>query len=477
MEWSPDSPIIHIPDEVLLEIFDSYRRIINSYDHQWRKKHAWITLTHVCRKWRATMFASASRLDLAITVGPEKPGDIETILSGPLQLPILIDYMWLYEDISDSALWRLGAALRHHDRVREIAFEGGTTNFDKLFKATNCPFPVLESLVFRFRYSDEAEIPDTFLSGPDQSVLRLRRLNLYGVSLTSISRFLLSATSLTNLALSIDTAFSPSRATSLLACLQGMPFLGHLELDILSRPLDSLSRPTPKHIVPLSQLTYFLYIGSSIFLDALVAGLSAPSLRDVNINYDLATVWPPFAHLSRFISEIERRYHAVHAAFQGSGFHLSLLTQSECIPPYDPRFRLDSVSNCSPELIMQMSGELSAMFTTVEELRVTFDKIAVHVWVDSIPWRRFLQQFPNLKALRTEGIEGANTYGFARSLLQDHEESGDDLAFLPTLEEIEFGNNPLSTDRRQRGSELAAFQRFVSVRQQAGRPVKLSFGR
>jgi hypothetical protein len=355
------------------------------------------------------MFASASRLDLAITVGPEKPDNIETILSSPLQLPILIDYMWMYEEITDSALWRMGAALRYHDRVREIAFEGGSANFEKFFEATNCPFPILESLVFGFRRSDEAEIPDTFLRGPDQSVLRLRRLNLYGVSLTSISGFLLSATALTNLSLSIDTAFSSSTETSLLACLQGMPSLGHLELDILSTPLDFASRPTPKDIVPLSKLTYFLYIGSSIFLDALVAGLSAPSLRDVNINYYLATVWPPFVHLSRFISEMEGRYHAVHASFQGSGFHLSLLTQSECLSPCDPRFRLDSVSNCSPELIMQMSGELSPMLTTVEELRVTFDKIAVHVWVDNIPWRRFLQQFPNLKALRTEGVEGAMT--------------------------------------------------------------------
>ena len=79
-EQSPNLTINHLPDEMLLEIFDSYRQITDQYDHQWRKKHVWFNLTHVCRKWRAIMFASSSRLDLGITVGPQKPGHIKTIL-------------------------------------------------------------------------------------------------------------------------------------------------------------------------------------------------------------------------------------------------------------------------------------------------------------------------------------------------------------------------------------------------------------
>jgi len=65
--------INYIPDEVLLEIFDSYREDIDPYD-QWRKQHVWIYLTHVCRRWRAVIFASSSRLDLGITIGPKKTG-------------------------------------------------------------------------------------------------------------------------------------------------------------------------------------------------------------------------------------------------------------------------------------------------------------------------------------------------------------------------------------------------------------------
>jgi hypothetical protein len=56
------------------------------------------------------MFASSSRLDLGITVGPQKPGHIKTTLSSPL--PIFIEYKCLsYGDITGSALWRMRAAL------------------------------------------------------------------------------------------------------------------------------------------------------------------------------------------------------------------------------------------------------------------------------------------------------------------------------------------------------------------------------
>jgi hypothetical protein len=103
------------------------------------KNHVWFNLTHVCRKWRTVIFASASRLDLSITVGPEKPGHIKAILSGPL--PIHIDYKCRFREITGSALWRMRAALKHHDRVREIALEGTSADFDKFFKVTNCPFP------------------------------------------------------------------------------------------------------------------------------------------------------------------------------------------------------------------------------------------------------------------------------------------------------------------------------------------------
>jgi hypothetical protein len=103
----------------------------------------------VCRRWRAVISASASRLDIGINVRPKMPDDIETILSGPW--PILINYRCKHEYSLDSSLKRMYSALEQHDRVRGISLNGSSCWFDDFFKATNCPFPALESLYLRNR--------------------------------------------------------------------------------------------------------------------------------------------------------------------------------------------------------------------------------------------------------------------------------------------------------------------------------------
>jgi hypothetical protein len=410
------------------------------------------------------VFASYSRLDLGITVGPKKPGHIKTILSGPL--PIFIDYT-SHRDTTGSALWRLRAILRHcHDRVREIAFEGARADFDKFLKMTQRDFPVLKSLILQFEYPYEAKLPDTFLRGPDLSDLHLRRISLRHVSLASISGFLLSATAVTDLLLHFDDSFSPSPA-SLLTCLQGMPCLCRLDLSMFSgSPFQPTTTPTGKDMVRLSKLAGLFYAGYGVFLENLVAGLSAPSLRDVGLEFfeDISS----FVHLPRFINEIEEHYHAVHVSFEDLGFGFSLQTQLEYNSLCRPGFKLVPIFGDVPKSVIRMSGMLSTRLTTVEELRVTFIRGA-HA---SIPWRELLQHFPSVKVFRTEGANGY--YCIARALLQDHGDPDDDFSFLSALEEIELGKNP-STDESQCGRELAAFEPFVSARQQAGRPVKVFF--
>jgi len=380
------------------------------------------------------------------------------------------------EKITGSAFWRLRAALKHPDRVRGITFEGTRAGFDKFFKVTNCPFPVLESLVLRFGFGCEPKLPDTFLKGPDVLGLRhLRSLKLYHVSLPSISGFLASATALTDLCLLIDTVSCPSPETSLLACLQGILSLRSLDLSISSSPPDSPSRPsTPENIVTLSKLTRFRYYGCGVLLNTLVSGLSAPSLRDVDILF-ADTIWPSEVHLSRFINEIEEHYHTAHLVFRGWIFRLSLLTHSEHISHRKPRFTFGPgpSHSDSTESIMKLGSTLSAKFSTVEELRVSFHGMAVNVWENVIPWRRFLQHFPNVKALQTEG---ANNYRIASTLLQIYE-NPDGLSLLPALEQIELGKYTFSThEKSQCEPELAAFEPFVSARRQEGRPVKVFLG-
>jgi hypothetical protein len=453
-------------DEVLLDIFDFYRQGVDSYD-QWREKYVWFNLTHVCRRWRAVIFASSLRLDLGITVGPTKPKDIETILAGPL--PILIDYKCMYEEMTSSALWRMRAALKHHDRVRGISFRGTSVWSNEFFRATNHSFPILERLTLGPLYGDELDLPDTFLGGQELSDLHLRDLKLKRVSLRSIFRFLSSTSTLTGLHLEVDTAFGISPETSLLACLQGMPCLSRLDLSISLNP-PPVSTPGHKNIVPLSNLICFHYTGHSVFLDGLVAGLSAPSLRDLSMEF-FDSIMFPIVHLTRFITETEEHYHAVHVTFHIRRFRLSLLTRPENFTHREPLPRLSQIPRWSPESIMRISDYLLTKLFTVEELCVNFAFAEMDA-EDCILWRRFYQQFPSVKVLRTEG---ANYSCIACTLLQDREEPDDVLALFPALEEIELGNGEFWIHQRRGESELAVFQPFVSARQQAGRPVKVFF--
>ena len=94
----------------------------------------WFRFAHVCRRWRAVVFALASRFDLTITLGPQRPDDIETTLPGSMQ--ILVNYRCKDVPVTDSALRRLRSALEHRDRVREIYLCGPNIWFDVFFEAT-----------------------------------------------------------------------------------------------------------------------------------------------------------------------------------------------------------------------------------------------------------------------------------------------------------------------------------------------------
>ena len=481
---SPNLTINHLPDEVLLVIFDSYRQGIDSYDHQWRTKYAWFNLTHVCRNWRAVIFASSSRLDLGIAVGPTKPDDIEPILSGPL--PILVEYKEMYKDITSSALWRMRAALEQRDRVRRISFEGTRASMDQLFGATNCTFPALDSVVLRSSRGQDLAVPGTFLreAAADVSDLHLRRLSLGRVSLTSISGFLLSTSAVTDLSLQIDTAFGTSSETSLLACLQGTHCLCRLDLSIYSAPLDSPPPPlSPQDVVQLSKLTCFHYAGHPVFLEALVAGLSAPYLREIRLEFRV--ILSPIVHLTRFINETEEHFHVVHVNFHEHVFDLSLQTQSVYTCICDTRIQSGYTRFCgtctpssqipkqSPESVTRLCGALSKKLSAVEELRVVFG-FAMMAADDYMLWRRFYEQFPGVKVFKAYLEE--ETYDFlAPTFLRNRETAGAALAFFPALEEIQLGKGMFWTPGSHSKTKLAVFRPFVSARKRAGYPVRVSF--
>ena len=469
MDRSPNSTINHLPDEVLLEVFDSYRQGGQS-SYQWRKKHAWFNLAHVCRRWRAVVFASSSRLDLNITVGPENKGRMKTMLSG--RLPILIDYYSgdLREPISaitGSALRRMRAVLRHHDRVRGISF--GALDVENFISAANYHFPALESLALGFSYGQELDIPATFLRGPDQSDLRLRRLRLYGPSLTSVTGLLLSATALTDLTLADSPVYDCSQGPLLLACLQGMQCLRSLDLSIPHVPRGfKAQHSTPKDIVSLLKLTRFHYDGSTIFLNYVMSGLSAPSLQNVYFEFCDSSRTSPFLYLSRVIDDLREEFRSISVKFDLDNFCLLSWTHLGKIDYSKPSLWFNM--RRSPDSIKSINSMPPTKFAMVEELALYFNSSNIHVFT----LREFLRQFCSVRALLVDP--------FMREvgLYLQHDVRG---GILPVLEKIELSNLRLTgcltgcSDeeyRRYVAQAIAAFESFVSSRERAGRRVKVS---
>ncbi len=484
-KWLAKSTINDLPDELLVEIFDFYRQIINAHEHMtyhgcwWASELSWFKLIHVCKRWRAVLSASSSHLDLRIVLLPVddihrhlKHAPMKTILSRHFPpFPIKINYdCRCVTSFTATDMGRMRVALKFPNRVREINLSASTADLETFFKAARRLFPALESLTLRHELGEEElKIPATFLKGPNP---RLQTLSLDGISLTSISRLLSSATGLTSLSLRI-LEFGQLPIKSLLTHLQGMPYLGRLGLSIDgSIDHDDPAQPTPEEIIPLSKLKSFKYQGPNVFLNILMAGFAAPSLREVDIEFDDDVSLSQNSHLPRFIEDlpVEDGYHTFQMDFGIYNFCVLLLAPNK----YElPRFRLYSRTHSQSSIqvwAMQMSSVVSAKLSTIEELYFTLHDTFTGS-EEAIPWRRYLLQFPSLKALRMQGMSNRQIASIASILYQDH--GSPTSPVLPALEEIELCMAPDSTES-QRTSELAAFQPFVSARQQAGRPVKIS---
>ncbi len=177
----------------------------------------------------------------------------------------------------------------------------------KLLKALSHPFPELESLEIHrtctFLLDRELVLPATFLSGSAPS---LRRLTLREVAPRCLSPLLSSATGLVELSLTLWTIYSSPPEASLLTNLQCMSCLRQIwNID------PDISTATPTHRlslaqVPLSKLTHLIFTGHRSYLQALVVGLAAPSLRYLDAELcRQSRGFFPIPHLCMFICDTE----------------------------------------------------------------------------------------------------------------------------------------------------------------------------
>jgi hypothetical protein len=365
---------------------------------------------------------------------------------------------------------RAVAALRYPDRVRRIVLKASDLVLDGVYRAMKRPYPALESLELHSSPNIKFDLPTTTLRGSAPS---LRHLHLQNFSLVSLSPLLSSTTGLVDLNLEVDGVVCPPPAASLLTHLQGMPRLCRLQLRLPASLPPSTSDPvlqmgTPD-IVQLLRLAHFQFSGSRGCLEALAAGLAAPFLQDLNIQFQGYSPMLHLPHLSRFIRDVEGLFLAVLVESSTSHPQISMLTHSHS--PDEPPRRIN-VQDRMGWLVQSGPAALSARLATVEQL--FFKRPYPHgvswLCVNAAHWREFFEQLRNVKILR---VQRGFMLDVARFLSNDVAPSSQ---LLPALEEIELRPSvpncrPISESERE--EILSTLRRFVAVREQAGYPVRL----
>ncbi|KAI0251464.1 hypothetical protein BJV78DRAFT_474326 [Lactifluus subvellereus] len=444
-----------LPDEILLEIFDSYRRGFgpqHNHENAWNGKNGWFKLAHVCQNWRRIVLASPSSLHLLLIFTPRSPQRAAMLTRLP-PLPVFINYGAGAQNVREEN--RVLSALKYSNRVRGIDFRPSESRIapEMLLKVLNYPLPELESLEFDLLADVRARFPTTFIQGSAQ---RLRHLKLWGAQLSSLSQLLSSTTGLIDLSLGIDTLSCPSPPVSLLTLLQGMLALRRLELRMWYTRHGVIDVPTPstktEDIVRLSHLTYFQFSGYTADLEGLVARLATPSLQDFRVDfYDCCSPFSmPVPHLSRFIHDMDRPVFAAKFEFGTHDLHISM---SHSLPDLTSKIILPWGIP-----LAQISSMFPAALATVQDLLITISRS----FRDPTEYHKFLEQFHNVKILRLRPGLVSDIMG---SLQLDDGEPALDV--LPALEEIDL------VGEDQHAHTFGNLGPFVAARQRAGRPVKV----
>jgi hypothetical protein len=257
-----------LPDDALLEIFSHC--LDNTVNLDW-----WHPLVHVCRRWRAIVFASPRRLDLQIRCTEKTP--VREMLSIWPTLPIVIlgrgDFV---EDVDN-----IIAALEYHDRICRITLRGISNVLLKGFSAAlREPLPALTSLMLWSNSESTQVVPDSFLGGP---TARLQTLGLDFIPFPGLPKLLLSTNHLILHLWNIpDSGYiSPQVMATCLAAMTGLASFTLGFHSPRSRPnQQGRTLPTPTPTI-LPSLVVLKFKGVSEYLEDLLALINVPILDSV----------------------------------------------------------------------------------------------------------------------------------------------------------------------------------------------------
>ena len=440
-----------LPDYVLLEIFDFWRKSLPGYLKDWH------LLVHVCQRWRQIVFASPLRLNLQILCTKSTP--VRTHLGIWPAIPIIIHYIGMAPHDEDN----LVAALEHPDRVCQLLLFTLGPSLEKVVTVMQGPFPVLTCLQIGSRFGKAPPVfPAKFLGG---SAPCLQEFYLDSISFPALPTLLLSASGLVvvHLLYIPPTGYiSPEVMTMVLAGLAKLCTF-HFGFQLATSRPDQI-RPPPITRTGLPVLTDFEFRGATEYLEDFIARIDCPQLSRISIIYQNELVDSQVARLFKFVDrsvgpEITQ-FRRARVTFSDYQVTFTLYPHTN----HQGRDRCSVGTTISCEAIdweafyaAQALSQFSATFSTLVhlELVVQFEAGYELEGTDDVVWLHLLHQFPTVQTLHVSS-ELAELIALALEGI-----TGDMVTeVLPSLDLICLDGKPASSIRI-----------FLAVRQLSGRPV------
>jgi hypothetical protein len=441
-------------DDVLLEIFDFYRK---KYDYSFRLAWTWHILVHVCRRWRQIIFESPHRLDLQILCTYRTP--VRKNLGIWPAFPIIIKGSW--DGVMPNSEDDLIAALGHPDRVSSVSFSVPGSQLAKVVTVMQEPFPMLKRLHIALADGNAPVLPGGFLGG---SAPCLQEISFYDISYPALPTLLLSASDLITLTLSIPSIgyISPE------AMVAGLAALTRLERLIIGsqwttpHPDRILLPPVTRIVLPA--LKTFIFRGACEYLEVLVPQINCPQLDriHIHINYVNQLAHYPVVQLSKFVDRSLGPKLSLfrHARVSLCNTFISFTMYRHADQPsldWHPERTIISCEGYYWQVsdIAQILSQFSATLSNVDHLELRVEPEELLEDTDEVDWIRLLHQF---SAVQTLYVSQKHAEDVALALEGITGEMVTEV--LPSLDLICLGGQPASS-----------VGKFVATRQLSDSPV------
>ena len=440
---------------------------------EWNHRERWwYKLTHVCRRWRRLILASASYLGVSLVCTYGTP--VANMLAHSPPFPLVVDYADERRGLTvegGEGLW-LALLPERRDRVRRIRLLVHESFLWKFVAALlEGTFPALEYLFVKLRERDHSSLtltlPDTFRAP------RLRHLVLTHVGFSLASPILLTTLHLVTLSLNMVVYYHPNDLLERLALLPRLETLDIASISpVISAGWELSQTPSDTHVT-LSNLCSFGFEGPSSYLEALLRGMTTPLLGVLQSAFVNPMPFSVPCLLSCMTAADDPNFGAGSAWFR---FHHRGVSACLCPRDGDRTYVFSLHTFCRGldrqlSLASQLFDGSSPLLAAVTGLSLDYSMriFSSDQHDDSesrrTQWRSLLGSFGNVETLR---VNGELSQDISCSLMLASEgEALPSRMLLPRLKELqctEIGDLP------DAGS---AFVPFVYAREATGLPVRL----